>query len=128
MPTLDIRDLVIEYSTGDYTVRPIDGLCVTAEPGALVVLLGPSGSGKTSLLSCLGGILSPTSGQILFGDVVAREVFHDEPDVLTWFDLHTALAEPCPTAHWSHLDGGKITSIRVVFDPRPLLPTNRLHL
>lgn len=66
---LQIRDLVIEYSTGDYVVRPIDGLNVTAEPGALVVLLGPSGSGKTSLLSCLGGILTPTDGQIRFGDI-----------------------------------------------------------
>jgi putative ABC transport system ATP-binding protein len=34
-----------------------------------VTLLGPSGCGKTTLLSCLGGILSPTSGRIAFGDV-----------------------------------------------------------
>lgn len=32
-----------------------------------MVVLGPSGCGKTTLLSCLGGILSPTSGQIRFG-------------------------------------------------------------
>jgi putative ABC transport system ATP-binding protein len=34
-----------------------------------VILLGPSGCGKTTLLSCLGGILSPTAGRIEFGDV-----------------------------------------------------------
>ena len=32
-----------------------------------MVVLGPSGCGKTTLLSALGGILSPTSGLIQFG-------------------------------------------------------------
>lgn len=64
---LEIRDLVIEYTSGDYAIRPIDGLGLRAEPGSLIILLGPSGSGKTSLLSCLGGILAPASGTIRFG-------------------------------------------------------------
>jgi putative ABC transport system ATP-binding protein len=34
--------------------------------GEYVALVGPSGSGKTTLLSLLGGMLSPTSGQVLF--------------------------------------------------------------
>ena len=69
MPHLSIRELVVEYSSGGYIVRPIDGLDLEADPGSLVLLLGPSGCGKTTLLSCLGGILSPTSGQILLGDM-----------------------------------------------------------
>ncbi|HEY3724990.1 MAG TPA: ATP-binding cassette domain-containing protein [Acidimicrobiia bacterium] len=68
MPGLEIRDLVVEYSSGGYAVRPIDGLSVTTEAGELVLLLGPSGCGKTTLLSCLGGILTPTSGTITFGE------------------------------------------------------------
>ena len=46
----------------------------------------------------------------------------DGPDVLTWFDLHTNVAPPCPTANWSHVEHGVITRIRVAFDPRPLAP------
>jgi putative ABC transport system ATP-binding protein len=69
MPALEIKDLVVEYSSGGYAVRPIDGLSVTTEPGELVLLLGPSGCGKTTLLSCLGGILTPTAGRIRFGDI-----------------------------------------------------------
>jgi putative ABC transport system ATP-binding protein len=68
MPALSIEDLVVEYSSGGYAVRPIDGLSVTMDPGELALLLGPSGCGKTTLLSCIGGILTPTSGTIRFGD------------------------------------------------------------
>jgi hypothetical protein len=52
-------------------------------------------------------------------DVVAR--FVDGPDVLTWFDLHTSVAPPAPTANWMHVEDGRITAIRVTFDPRALL-------
>jgi putative ABC transport system ATP-binding protein len=69
MPDLSITDLTIEYSSGGYAVRPIDGLDLHAGAGALTLLLGPSGCGKTSLLSCLGGILTPRSGSIRFGDI-----------------------------------------------------------
>jgi putative ABC transport system ATP-binding protein len=69
MGDLSIQDLVVEYTSGGYTVRPIDGLNLDVAAGSLVILLGPSGCGKTTLLSCLGGILRPTSGAIKFGDV-----------------------------------------------------------
>jgi putative ABC transport system ATP-binding protein len=61
---LKVRDLVIEYSSGGYPVRPIDGLSLDASGGHLVLLLGASGCGKTTLLSVLAAILTPTSGQV----------------------------------------------------------------
>jgi putative ABC transport system ATP-binding protein len=61
---LEIRDLVVEFSSGDYLVRPLDEFQLEAKSGELVLLLGPSGCGKTTLLSCLAGILTPTSGSI----------------------------------------------------------------
>jgi len=68
VPGLEIEKLVVEYSSGGYAVRPIDGLDLDVPAGNLAILLGPSGCGKTTLLSCLGGILSPTSGRISFGE------------------------------------------------------------
>ena len=69
MSELVVRDLVIEYSSGGYPVRPLDGFDLEASAGELIVLLGPSGCGKTSLLSCLGGILRPTAGSIDFNGI-----------------------------------------------------------
>jgi ketosteroid isomerase-like protein len=56
----------------------------------------------------------------ILDDIVVQHVFVDGPDVLTWFDLHTTVAPPAPTANWQHVDDGRITSIRVAFDPRAL--------
>ena len=69
MGDLSIQDLVVEYSSGGYAVRPLDGFNLDVAAGSLVILLGPSGCGKTTLLSCLGGILKPAAGAIKFGDV-----------------------------------------------------------
>jgi hypothetical protein len=52
------------------------------------------------------------------------EVLHrwvDGPDVLTWFELRTEIAGPLAIVNWSHVEAGRITWIRVTFDPRPLL-------
>ena len=66
---LMVNSLTKEYQGDGYVVRVLDGLSFSASPGELVVLLGPSGSGKTTLLSCLGAMLSPTSGTITLGDL-----------------------------------------------------------
>ena len=66
MGELEVRDLTVEFDSGGYRVRPLDHLDIDADDGELVVLLGPSGCGKTTLLSCLSGLLKPTSGSIRF--------------------------------------------------------------
>jgi len=67
---LVIDDVSVEYASGDYVVRPVDGFSRRIPDGSLALLLGPSGCGKTTLLSCLAGILTPTSGTISHGDTV----------------------------------------------------------
>jgi len=63
---LVVDDLTVEFPSSGYTVRPLDHFSFRAGDGELVVLLGPSGCGKTTLLSCLAGLLTPTSGSIDF--------------------------------------------------------------
>lgn len=66
---LDIEGLTVSFGTGEYTVTPIEDLTIAVRAGSMVLLLGPSGCGKTTLLSCLGGILTPTTGTIRVGEV-----------------------------------------------------------
>jgi putative ABC transport system ATP-binding protein len=81
-----VHDLTIEYSSGGYAVRPIDGLHLEVDSGELVLLLGASGCGKTTLLSALAGILRPKSGSIRVGGI---EVTGLHGAALTEYRRHT---------------------------------------
>src|SRR5690242_834585 len=65
---LRCNDLVVEYTRGDYVVRPIDGLDLDIANGELALLLGASGCGKTTLLSVLAAILHPVRGEVWLND------------------------------------------------------------
>jgi len=67
--SIEVRDLVIAYTSGGYVVRPINGLDVDAHANELILLVGASGCGKTSLLSVLAGILRPADGTVRVGGV-----------------------------------------------------------
>ena len=54
------------YPTRNGEVRSLDALTLEISPGEFLVVRGPSGSGKTTLLLALGGMLRPTSGNIVF--------------------------------------------------------------
>src|SRR5262249_30852942 len=45
----------------------LTNVSLRVEPGTLAALVGPNGAGKTSLLNCVGGFYTPTSGRIAFG-------------------------------------------------------------
>jgi len=74
MQLIQVQDLVVDYVSDGFTIRAVDHVSFSARAGELVVLLGPSGSGKTSLLSCLAGILTPTSGRVEFDGVVVSDL------------------------------------------------------
>jgi putative ABC transport system ATP-binding protein len=72
-PTLVARGLTKIYRTGEVEVRALAGADFTLYEGELAVLLGPSGSGKSTLLNILGGLDTPTAGDIRFRDHVLTQ-------------------------------------------------------
>lgn len=62
MPILEMKN--VRYAYGKHTV--LKGISVQLEQGKMYAILGASGCGKTTLLSLLGGLDSPASGQIIY--------------------------------------------------------------
>ena len=62
---LEIRNLKKYYGKGDSEVKALDDVSFDVYKGEMLVLLGNSGCGKSTLLNIIGGMDSPTSGQVL---------------------------------------------------------------
>lgn len=77
MPFIELIDLTKTYCVGDTEIPGVDHVSFAIEKGEFISVVGHSGSGKTTLVSIIGGILKPTSGQVLFdGQDIC--VFDDE--------------------------------------------------
>lgn len=66
---IEVRDATKTYQMGETTIVANDALNFSVQQGELAVILGPSGAGKSTILNILGGMDSPTSGQILIDGV-----------------------------------------------------------
>ncbi len=64
--TLEARALEKIYRVGEVEVRALRGVDLELNEGELIVLLGPSGSGKSTLLNILGGLDTPSAGEVFF--------------------------------------------------------------
>lgn len=70
MSILEVKGLQYSYENKKRVLR---GVNAQMEQGKMYAILGPSGCGKTTLLSLLGGLDSPSSGQILYqGEDIAK--------------------------------------------------------
>src|SRR5207248_3491603 len=67
-------------SSGDVSVRALDGVSFEVAAGEMVALVGPSGCGKSTLLNLIGCIDLPTSGSVF---VDGRETSKLNDDRLT---------------------------------------------
>ncbi len=82
MNILQTKDVKKIYETPSGEVRALDGVSVSVKEGEFVSIIGSSGSGKTTLLNMLGGLDSPTEGEVI---VRGEDISLLENDELTVF-------------------------------------------
>ena len=63
MNVMELKDIGYAYENKKKVLKSIN---LSVEEGKMYAILGPSGCGKTTLLSLMGGLDSPTSGQIFY--------------------------------------------------------------
>lgn len=78
---------------------------------------GPMGA-VSGIDDCVGGLRGVRG---LVDEIAVVKIWTDGPDAITWFELRRDGHDPIPTTNWSHVHNGRISRIRVTFDPRPLL-------
>lgn len=64
MAYIEVINETRTFENGDQTTVANRDLTFSVEQGSVVTILGPSGAGKSTLLNILGGMDSPTSGQV----------------------------------------------------------------
>ncbi len=75
---IQVKDLSMVYGNDEKAVPVLQGADLKVQPGELICLLGPSGSGKSTLLHLIGGLLTPTRGEIRIGDIDITTFSDDE--------------------------------------------------
>ena len=78
IPILEVRNVIKRYPT----VNAVDGVSFSVPEGICFGLLGPNGAGKTTTIEIMEGILTPTSGEVLYRGEAIGTRFREEAGIL----------------------------------------------
>jgi len=74
-PLLSVKDISFSYPNSDENV--VKAISCEVSRGEIIAIMGANGSGKTTLLHLIGGLLQPSSGQVIIdGKTAKRKKLH----------------------------------------------------
>ena len=62
---VELKGVSKVYKLGDNEFKALDNIDLSLNKGEMIVVLGPSGAGKSTLLNLIGGMDTPTSGEVI---------------------------------------------------------------
>ncbi len=70
---IELSNIEKIYKTGEVEIKALDGMDFSIDKGEFVVIVGASGAGKSTVLNIMGGMDSPTSGELIVdGDEISK--------------------------------------------------------
>lgn len=85
MPIIETKNLFKTYKDQTSEVHAVDNVNISITEGEFTAIVGPSGSGKTTLLNLIGGLDTPTSGNLF---IDGQDISHLKPKEMVDFRLH----------------------------------------
>ena len=62
---IETKNLSKIYNPGKFEVKAVNNVSTLFKEGEFTSVVGPSGSGKTTFLNCVGGLDTPSSGDVV---------------------------------------------------------------
>jgi putative ABC transport system ATP-binding protein len=78
MSYIVVKNVAKDFGTGEGKVTAVKHIDLSIEEGEFISIMGESGAGKSTLLSMLGGLLSPSRGEVLIGGINIYELKPDK--------------------------------------------------
>ncbi len=78
MAVLELKQVKKTFGSGHKEIEAMKVTDFSANRGELIAIIGPSGSGKSTFLTIVGGLLTPTSGEVIINDKNLAELNEKE--------------------------------------------------
>jgi len=120
-PYLEVRDLTVRFETEDGTVRAVNGVSFTVEPGRTLGIVGESGSGKSVASLAVLGLhnlrRTKVGGQILVGGRDIVGLADDQVRKLRGRKMAMIFQDPLSALHPYYTIGGQVSEAYRVHHP-----------